>query len=220
MLQSDIYSQLSTRQKEVLRAINNNDFQYLLDLGALDTEIDMNFPVTSDGITPLMLACSFGNKIIMQVIIKNKMTDKEIIDKEGFNALYYATFYGHTHIVMELGKREVPYVESKGGTTCLHIAAKKGFLEVAEIFLNYKSKYDWKINHPWDNKIDVNARKHHKKGLGVTPAFLAAKNGNVELFKLLHQEGAEIEGVKCAVGGNQDLEPIHIAAREGNLLVI
>jgi ankyrin repeat protein len=40
----------------------------------------MNFPVTSDGITPLMLACSFGNKIIMQVIIKNKMTDKEIID--------------------------------------------------------------------------------------------------------------------------------------------
>jgi ankyrin repeat protein len=62
----------------VLRAINNNDFQYLLDLGALDTDIDMNFPVTSDGITPLMLACSFGNKIITQVIMKNKMTTKDI----------------------------------------------------------------------------------------------------------------------------------------------
>jgi hypothetical protein len=52
----------------------------LLDLGALDTEIDMNFPVTSDGIRPLMLACSFGNKIIMQVIMKNKLTDREIKD--------------------------------------------------------------------------------------------------------------------------------------------
>lgn len=126
----------------MLRAINNNDFQYLLDLGALDTDIDMNFPVTSDGITPLMLACSFGNKIITQVIMKNKMTTKDIKDNQGFNALYYATFYGHTHIIQELGKREVPYVESNEGTTCLHVAAKKGFYEVVDIFLNYKNKFD------------------------------------------------------------------------------
>ena len=128
--QSNIYNDLSTRQKEVLRAINNNDFQYLLDLGALDTEIDMNFPVTSDGITPLMLACSFGNKIIMQVLIKNKLTDKELVDKQGFNPLYYATFYGHNHIIQELGKREVPYLVSNEGTTCLHVAAKKGYFEI------------------------------------------------------------------------------------------
>ena len=48
----------------------------------------------------------------------------------------------------------------------------------------------------------VNARKHHKEGLGVTPAFLAAKNGNIEMFQLLHEHGAEIENVKCAVGKN------------------
>jgi ankyrin repeat protein len=99
----------------------------------------MNFPVTSDGITPLMLACSFGNKIIMQVIMKNKMTEKDIKDKQGFNSLYYATFYGHSHIIIELGKREISYIESNEGTTCLHVAAKKGFFEVVEIFLNYKS---------------------------------------------------------------------------------
>lgn len=44
--QGQIFSQLSTKQKEVLRAINSNDFQYLLDLGAIDNEIDMNFAVT------------------------------------------------------------------------------------------------------------------------------------------------------------------------------
>ncbi len=80
-MQSDIYNDLSTKQKEVLRSINTNDFQYLLDLGAIDNEINMNFPVTSDGITPLMLACSFGNKIIMQVIIKNGGTNRNERDK-------------------------------------------------------------------------------------------------------------------------------------------
>ena len=137
----------------------------------------MNFPVTSDGITPLMLACSFGNKIIMQVIIKNKLTDKEIKDQHGFNSLYYATFYGHPHIVAELGKREVPYEISYCGTTCLHIAAKKGWKEVVDIFLNYKVKFkdQWKPYHQWDQAIDLNARKNHQKGLGVTPAFLSAK---------------------------------------------
>jgi ankyrin repeat protein len=180
----------------------------------------MNFPVTSDGITPLMLACSFGNKIIMQVIIKNKLTIKEIQDREGFNSLYYATIQGHTHIVMELGKREVPYVPSNEGTTCLHVAAKKGFLEIAEIFLKFKQMFDWKLNHPWDNKIDVHARKKSKNGLGVTAAYLSAKNGNVELFHLLHKHGADIENVKCSGGGNQDLEPIHIAVKEGNLAIV
>lgn len=148
------------------------------------------------------------------------MTDKGIRDKEGFNSLYYATFYGHQHIIIELGKREVPYIESFEGTTCLHVAAKKGFFEVAEIFLKYKEMFDWKLNHPWDNRIDVNARKKHKKDLGVTPAFLAAKNGNVELFQLLHENGAIIEAVKCAIGGNQDLEPIHIASKEGNFMIV
>ena len=118
----------------------------MLDLGALDTEIDMNFPVTSDGIRPLFLACSFGNKIITQIIMKNRMTDKEITDNQGWNALYYATYFGHLHLVEELGKREIPYGISRTGTTPMHIAAKKGFTDIVELFLSYKEKHeaDWK----------------------------------------------------------------------------
>ena len=78
----------------------------------------------------------------------------------------------------------------------------------------------WKLNHPWDNKIEINIRKNHKNGLGVTPAFLAAKNGSLEIFKMLHEHGAEIENFKCGVGGNQDLECIHIAAKEGNWSIV
>ena len=85
----------------------------MLDLGALDIEIDMNFPITSDGMTPLMLASSFGNQIIVQLILRNKVTDPEKEDMHGFNALYYASFQGHHNIVNELGKVGVPYKKSK-----------------------------------------------------------------------------------------------------------
>jgi hypothetical protein len=37
---------------------------------------------------------------------------------------------------------------------------------------------------------------------------------------MLHESGSLIEGVKCAIGGNQDLEPIHIAAKKGNCEII
>ena len=85
-----------------------------------------------------MLACSFGNMIITQVIVKNKLTDLEIKDREGFNCLYYATFNNHAHIVAELGKYRVAYMPSNQGTTCLHIAAQKNFIDIVKIFLNYK----------------------------------------------------------------------------------
>ena len=70
--------------------------------------------------------------------MKNKCTEKEVKDKQGFNALYYATFYGHKHILEELGRREIPYEISNEGTTCLHVAAKKGYFEIVDLFLNYK----------------------------------------------------------------------------------
>jgi ankyrin repeat protein len=37
---------------------------------------------------------------------------------------------------------------------------------------------------------------------------------------MLHQHGAKIEGIRCSAGKNQDLEPIHIAAKEGNNLIV
>ena len=74
------------------------------------------------------------------------------------------------------------YKISNGGTTCLHVAAKRGHTNIVELFLKYKQRYEqWKKIHPWDDVIDVNARKNHKKDLGVTPLWLAAKNGHFEI---------------------------------------
>jgi ankyrin repeat protein len=66
------------------------------------------------------------------------------------NSLYYASFYGHAHIVEELGRKDVPYVASSNGTTPLHIAAQRGHLRVIETFINYKNIFTNKMHHIWD----------------------------------------------------------------------
>ena len=88
-----------------------------------------------------------------------------------------------------------------------------------ETFRNYKTIFTSKVHHPWDNNIDVNARKSHRDNMGVTPAFMAAKSGSFEIFRSLAAMGASIEGQKCSQG-NQLLEPIHIASKNGHQAIV
>ena len=73
--------------------------------------------------TLLMLACCFGNLRITQIILMNKTTVKDRLDKMGQNSLFHACLNGHHHIVKELGIKDVPYVVPEHGETSLHVAA-------------------------------------------------------------------------------------------------
>jgi hypothetical protein len=46
-----------------------------------------------------MLACAIGNLLIIELILKNKLTKPKEEDDKGFNCLYYATYYGHLDVV-------------------------------------------------------------------------------------------------------------------------
>lgn len=48
---------------------------------------------------------------------------------------------------------------------------------------------------------------------------MAAKNGHFEIVKLLVEHGAEIDDLTCAIG-NQELTPIHIAAKNGHASIV
>mmetsp|Transcript_29770 Transcript_29770/g.40224 ORF Transcript_29770/g.40224 Transcript_29770/m.40224 type:complete len:92 (+) Transcript_29770:280-555(+) len=86
-----------------------------------------------------MLACSIGVVIVIDLLLKNPNIKKAQTDLEGYNCLYYATFYGHLPVVERLKEHDVPYKPSKNGTTCLHVAVRKDFLRIAKFFLEKTS---------------------------------------------------------------------------------
>lgn len=52
-----------------------------------------------------MLACAIGNILIIDLILKNKEIEKELEDRNGFNCLYYATYYGRLRVVKHLKEK-------------------------------------------------------------------------------------------------------------------
>jgi ankyrin repeat protein len=56
-------------------------------------------------------------------------------DINGWNALYYATYYGHLSVVRLLKNRQIPYAKDAKGTSCLHVACMKNHLSIVEFYL-------------------------------------------------------------------------------------
>jgi len=134
---------LTTKQHEIMRAINAGDYQYMLDMGVLDEGQDLNFSVSGVGTTPLMLASAIGNILIIDLICKNKEIEVETQDKNGYNCLYYATYYGRLKVVQHLKEKWcVPYKKSKNGTTCLHVAVRRGHTKLVHFFLKKMKESD------------------------------------------------------------------------------
>lgn len=82
-----------------------------------------------------MLACAIGNLLIIELILKNKLTKPKEEDLKGFNCLYYATYYGHLDVVKHLKNIGVPYTKSSNGTTCLHVAVRRNYPDLVDFFL-------------------------------------------------------------------------------------
>lgn len=90
-----------------------------------------------------MLACAIGNLLIIELILKNKLTKISEEDDKGFNCLYYATYYGHLDVVKHLKNLDVPYKKSHNGTTCLHVAVRRNFPYLVEFFLKKLKNSDF-----------------------------------------------------------------------------
>ena len=61
-------------------------------------DLDINFRITVDGITPLMLASTSGNMEIVKLLLANPETDVNQKDCQGINALYVSAYYGHLEV--------------------------------------------------------------------------------------------------------------------------
>jgi ankyrin repeat protein len=81
------------------------------------------FTFTKHNITPLMFACIYGDSNVIEILLESVIgSTLNHTDTEGFNALYYATYYGHINVVGLLKVRIIEYAKDKKGTSCLHVA--------------------------------------------------------------------------------------------------
>ena len=141
--------------------------------------IDVNFNITVDAINPLMLACTMGNMEIVKILLANPTIDVNRSDNTGINALYVSVYYGHLAIYQLLESQGAVFHQSTKGTTLLHIAAKKGFIELVEYLIGPKCR----------NKMHIDKRKKN----GMTPAMIAAVHNQLFVLKCLVEGGANLK---------------------------
>jgi len=71
------------------------------------------------------------------------------------------------------------YTPSKKGTTVLHVAAKKGYIDILK-YLLHESK---------NQKIHVDSRKKN----GMTASMLAVQNNHLFILRMLKEAGANLQ---------------------------
>lgn len=169
------------------------------------------------------------------MILSAPGTDLQRADEQGFNCLYYATYYGHIEVLERLKLLGVDYRKGHNGTSCLQVAVKKGHMHVIDFFLTRtdmrKAKEAMTRDKTLLRKQTVNVDPllggqdggrlinkavawekqvdiDEQKGEGgVTAVFLAIRFDNLPVLQQLRRYGADFN-IECKVGDNQRMRPI------------
>ena len=131
----------------------------------------------SDGFTPIHLAAQNGNIVVAQALLdyKCKLSPKASFEEyKDVSPLHLAVRQGDEAMVDLLLKAgadafEVESVMEVNSITILHLAAMFGHVSLAKKF------------------IELGLQPNSKTSIGITPLFLAVKEGHKEVVKLLLQ---------------------------------
>ena len=131
--------------------------------------------VSKEGFGPLFPALVNWNPELMQILIENG-ADINWQDADGRSLLVYALFMDNYEAAqfLLLHGIDVDLIDNEGHTPLMHAAFEKK-LQMANLFLN--------------NSANVNAIDDE----GNTPIHHASSGGNVEIVKMLHQRGADLD---------------------------
>jgi ankyrin repeat protein len=122
------------------------------------------------GKTPLFVAALAKQDKIVELLLNYRSNQYklaiEAVNTQGCNALYAAVFSGSFNAVtLLLAAGSSPHF-SVNGTSLLHLAAEKGYHEILSQLISYQAK------------LTNNAQ-------GLTPLYLAVRNGHVQAVALL-----------------------------------
>ena len=165
-----------------LNAIENNDFeaiQYLIECHA-----DVNNAVNSRGITPIILACQYGNLKIIQYLLEEGA-------KANISECLMEACNGYA------GSKVIEYLVEKGAN--INWADKEGRTPL--FWACYSGNIN-RVSYFIKHGADVN----HVSYEGKTPLFYAMERDRVDIVKCLVENGANINHVN-----NEGETPLHEA---------
>lgn len=143
---------------------------------ALDQGAEVNLVSQRLGRTALISAVTKGNGELVDILLEHG-ADISPVDKNGNPAIYYAVDQGRTAILKALlaNGAKVDFKEPHYGRSLLHIAAIKGFRDIAEDLVNRGAAID---------AMDES---------GKTPLFYAVGYGNQSVADYLIGQGAKAQ---------------------------
>ncbi|XP_060083037.1 caskin-2-like [Ylistrum balloti] len=169
----------------------------------------------SDGMSALHQAALVGNLDMMQLLLENG-SSVSIQDNKGMLALHYAAWQGKSEPVHMLLQWQSPTNEqAKEGEAPLHLACQHGHFDVVNLLLLHHANPTI-VNKEWKTPLDLACefgryrvvdlllRSNLCAGLlaespndmidnnRTTCIHLAAKNGHIEIIRLLLQAGVNI----------------------------
>ncbi|XP_021374947.1 caskin-2-like [Mizuhopecten yessoensis] len=169
----------------------------------------------SDGMSALHQAALVGNLDMMQLLLENG-SSVSIQDNKGMLALHYAAWQGKSEPVHMLLQWQSPTNElAKEGETPIHLACQHGHFDVVNLLLLHHAN-PTVVNKEWKTPLDLACefgryrvvdlllRSNLCAGLlaespsdmidnnRTTCLHLAAKNGHIEIIRLLLQAGVNI----------------------------
>ena len=163
---------------------------------------------TREGVTPLQLAAINGSAPMIDRLIKSGADPTVPLTPSGDTALMMAARTGKTEalrVLLEAGSR-INAQESWGGTTALMWAVAEGHADAARMLLaaggdiNARSAYVAAANGrgfegrtPTVNRTEAKSEEFASGWL--TPLMFAARDGHVELARILAGAGADVNAV-------------------------
>ncbi|CAH8662286.1 unnamed protein product [Schistosoma rodhaini] len=128
----------------------------------------------------------------------NKITDINVSNTNGLNALHLACKEGRTEVVNELLSHGASvHMITRKGNSPLHIASLAGHLEIVKLLV--------------DHGADINAQSQN----GFTPLYMSAQENHVEVVRYLLDKSAN-----QALSTEDGFTPLAVALQQGHDRVI